>query len=262
LARARLAARRAAATRTAGTSLDPTHSLGSNGGVLEHSPPFVRPARQRLLPSRPRRGCAGCLLSLIGSVLGSLALAGATYSGIVALLYPWAYHLGGGSHWPPEWRGWGKLHASSGEYALFVEMSPWMRRETWAHQTGPSITGRATLCAPHGQRFQLQLGGGFLNKHIGSETNGEPMHLYAHYRPVWYSFDQERRPSLEFWGNWQNPNLVLEDRGTLAAAFLPDGRVYRGPPSGQPRRGESVALTLASGNWDDFNAACSAIGAL
>jgi hypothetical protein len=52
---------------------------------------------------------------LLGAVL-ILALTG--------LFYPWAFYLGGKFHVIPYCQGWGKLHAKSGGYVLFVRFEP------------------------------------------------------------------------------------------------------------------------------------------
>jgi hypothetical protein len=118
------------------------------------------------------------------------------------------------------------------------------------------VKGTATLCAPHGQRFQLHLGGGFIHRRLPTDTNGEPMHLSLSHRPFWYDFDPERRPQIELIGDWRNPVLVMDDRGSIAGAFLSDGTAYLGPKEHQPPRGERVPITLTADGRSDFEAAC------
>jgi hypothetical protein len=56
------------------------------------------------------------------------------------------------------------------------------------------------------------------------------------------------RPRLTLRGRWQNPDLVMNDGGTLSAAFLPDGRLYDGPPRNQPRAREPLPVVFHSGD--------------
>jgi hypothetical protein len=45
------------------------------------------------------------------------------------------------------------------------------------------------------------------------------------HRPWYWSFvgNYDARPQLTFRGQWQNPDLVMDDGGTFAVAFQPDG---------------------------------------
>ncbi len=184
------------------------------------------------------------------------ALGSVTVLLIYAVFAPWAFFLGGRFHPLAYWHGWGRLQASAaGEYVVFVQMWP-----TPGGRTGrPSVTGSAELCTPRGEHFSLRLGGGMMNKHVGLDSDGQPMHLYM-YRRSWLSgsFNTERRPRLELQGRWRNPDLVMDDRGSLSRAFLPDGRLYLGPPSRQPAARETLPVTLRSGSRSDFELACEA----
>jgi hypothetical protein len=44
----------------------------------------------------------------------------------------------------------------------------------------------------------------------------------------------DRRPSLELRGYWQNPNLGMDDNGSISRAFRPDGHVYLGHYRNRP----------------------------
>jgi len=61
---------------------------------------------------------------------------------------------------------------------------------------------------------------------------------------------------LTFRGRWQNPNLVVDDGGTLTRAFLPDNTVYHGPSSRQPQPRETLSLTLHEIPWTSLLADC------
>ena len=64
-------------------------------------------------------------------------------------------------------------------------------------------------------------------------------------------------PSLEFRGKWNNPDLVLDDHGSLTQAFDP-GAVLAKHSNMRPVR-EVVPLTLHEGSRSDFDVACAAL---
>jgi hypothetical protein len=197
--------------------------------------------------ARPRLGCLGSLLGF--ALLGTVA-----YLLILAVFAPWGYFLGGNFHLTPMWQGWGKLHAKSGDFVLFVSMYPSSPGRVLGY---PSVTGSASLCTPRGERFSLNLTGGFDHKQIGLNTDHQSIDFHMYYWPLLFgSFTTERRPRFDLHGYWLNPDLVMEDRGTLASAFLPDGRAYLGPEHNQPPVGDNLQITLAPGSQSEFAAAC------
>ncbi len=198
---------------------------------------------------RPRLGCLGgiALLLVVGPVLFLL---------IDAVFAPWAFVMGGHFHPLPYWQGWGVLHARpAGDFVVLVRMWP-----TPGSRNGYSaVTGTAELCAPRGERFSLQLSGEFVRKHVWLHPDGEPMYLHLYRRPWYYSFvTVDRRPRLDLHGPWRGPDLVMDDHGTLSRAFLPDGRLFPGPPGDQPAARGSAKVTLREGSHADFDAACRA----
>jgi len=81
------------------------------------------------------------------------------------------------------------------------------------------------------------------------------------YRRSWFfgSFSAERRPRFDLHGVWHDPDLVMDDHGTLSTAFLPDGRAYLGPPRHQPAAGGTSSVTLRAGGYSAFDDACRAL---
>ena len=131
----------------------------------------------------------------------------ATYLLILAVFAPWGYFLGGSFHLIPMWQGWGKLHAKSGDFVLLVYMYPSSPGRVLGY---PSVTGSASLCTPRGERFSLNLTGGFDIKQIGLNTDHQSMDLHMYYRAALLgSFTTERRPRFDLHGDWRNPNLDL-----------------------------------------------------
>ena len=202
--------------------------------------------------NRPRLGCLGCLWQVgIVLVLGCVLVIAMT-----GLFYPWAFYLGGKFHIMPYWQGWGKLHAKSGDYVLFVRFEP-TPRGSRMYLTS-NLKGTAYLCTPRGETFRMNLGGS-MRKHLNLSTDGEAIHLYMDYWPAWSGqFISDRRPSLDLRGHWQNPNLVMDDHGSISNAFQPDGSVYRGHDRNRPYSTEVVPITFSQGSYSDFEAACAA----
>jgi len=205
---------------------------------------------------KPRTGCLGCLLKAIWAMFLALVFGVIVVMGLTALLFPWAFYLGGNFHITPYWQGWGKLRAKSGDYVLFIRIEPTTRgSHVYAHS---DLKGVAYLCTPRGEHFTLTLGGS-MRPYLKLSTDGEPISLYMHYRPWYANFvTTDYRPSLNFRGNWRNPNLVMDDEGSVARAFAPNGSVFRGPGS-NPSSPEIVPLALTAGSYSDFKAACAAV---
>lgn len=199
-------------------------------------------------PSR-RLGCFTRLLLFF-------VLASITWLAIVAVFAPWSFFMGGRFHIIPMWQGWGRLHSSTaGDYVLFVTFSP--RPGT---RGIPHVSGNGILCTPRGERFNLNLGGDF-EKHLGLDTNGKTAYLYMYNRSGLarqFGFNPDHRPRLDLRGKWNNPDLVLDDHGTLSHDFEPDGSLYTGHSPNRPASREVMQVTLREGIRGDFDTACAA----
>jgi hypothetical protein len=193
-------------------------------------------------PINPRTGC-------FTQVLLALLLGVAVVMAIDAVFAPWSFYMGGKFHLVPMWTGWGRIHSTAGDYVLFVRLEPRTGTRGIAH-----VGGAGVLCTPRGQTFNLTLGGDF-EKHMGASTEGKHVYLYLHKRGgFFYSTASDSRPSLEFHGAWHNPDMVLDDHGSLSRAFKPDGTLYdlhKGPAAR-----ETLTLTLHEGSRSEFDAAC------
>ena len=202
-------------------------------------------------PVRKPQSCLGC----IGSLLGISALAAIVYLLTLAIIAPWMYFLGGSFHLLPFWQGWGKLHSSSGDFVLYVLLSePQNSRLGYMY-----ISGTAELCTPHGETFHaMHVIASFGSGHFGLNSEHQPMALNIYNYGAFGSFKTDHRPRFDLYGSWQGPDLVLEDHGSLASAFLPDGEAYLGPEANQPAAGDNLAITLVPGSVSAFKAACSA----
>ncbi len=206
---------------------------------------------QFMLRKKLGMGCLGCLWKVgiilaLGSIL-VLAMTGA--------FYPWAFYLGGKFHITPYWQGLGTLHAKSGDYVMFLRVQPTTRGSRMYLAT--NLAGTAYLCTPRGERISLKLGGG-MRKHLNVSTDGEAISLYMNYWPWNAQFITDRRPSLKLRGYWRNPNLEMDDQGSISNAFEPDGSVYRGRNRNRPYSTEIVPVTFVASSYSDFDRACAA----
>jgi hypothetical protein len=61
--------------------------------------------------------------------------------------------------------------------------------------------------------------------HIWNDMDGHTMRISAHHRPIAWQFRSRdiSRPALSFSGQWVGSNLVMQDEGSVARAFHPDG---------------------------------------
>jgi len=202
-----------------------------------------------IAPRRPRVGCLGCLPRLVLLLAFGCLLVLA----ITAVFAPWGFYLGGKFHIIPYWQGWGTLAAKGGKYIVFVRFEPTPNgSKVMPH---PSVKGTGYLCTPRGEIFRMHLGGG-MRRGIGTNTDGEKIDLYMDYWPIFSGgFMTHHRPSLELRGKWQNPNIVMDDHGSIFRAFNSDGTVDPGH-SNKPYPGDITPVTLVPGSYSDFEREC------
>jgi hypothetical protein len=198
-------------------------------------------------PLQPRKARMGCITQVVLTLLLGAALVLA----IDAVFAPWSFYMGGKFHAIPFWQGWGRIHASAGDYLLFVSMSPSPGTRGVAH-----VTGNGILCTPRGETFPLRLGADF-ERNMGASTDGKRVYMYLHKRPPVISRSAgDTRPGLEFHGAWHNPDMVLDDKGTLNREFMADGSLYNGDLHKQPGAHGPLPVTIKEGTRAEFDAAC------
>jgi hypothetical protein len=205
------------------------------------------------VPHKPAKRRLGCL----GSIAAFFVVGGPLVLLIDVVFAPWSFYLGGSFHWVPMWQGWGRLHSrTAGDYVLFVRMLP-SPAGSRAGFGGPNVTGVAYLCTPRGERFTLRLGGDALER-FWLNSEGKRFHLYMYRWPGYFeSFTVwDRRPRIDLVGRWNDPNLVMDDHGTLSRAFNEDGSFYSGRERFQPAARETLQITFKEGRWSDFDSAC------
>ena len=201
-----------------------------------------------LMPTPAPRKRFGCMTQM--AILMVILIA--VFLGIPALLTPWGFFMGGHFHLVPSWTGVGTIHSTraGGDYVIMMTISPKTGRGM-----GPAhVDGNAWLCTPRGERFTLHLGGDF-QKDIRMDTDGKTASFYMNSYTLKSQFTGDQRPHLELRGRWQNPDLVLDDHGSIARNFQPDATLW--PPGGQrPYMSEVVPVTLHEGGKSDFEAEC------
>jgi hypothetical protein len=197
----------------------------------------------------PRPARHGCFVQ----VLGALVFGVVVLTGVMAIVAPWGFYMGGHFHIIPNWTGWGQMHSkTAGDYALLVSFSP----KTGRYRGPTHVSGTAVICTPRGEQYKLRLGGDFQNPH-GTDLQGKTAHLYAN---RYSTFSGSTDPSLDFRGKWNNPDLVLDDHGSLNRAFDPGGALVTNHHM-RPYAQEAVPVTLHEGSKSEFNAACAALKA-
>ena len=206
-------------------------------------PPPPTAARRR------RGGCTGCILQctlvLVLAALGVVA--------IDALFAPYIFTMGGSFHPYPWWSGVGKMHTSSGDYAVYVNVFAWRKG-----QYSSPLRGSGIVCTPKGETFNMKVYGD-IPRRVWSSVEGQPMSLDFMHQTWNYGFTNDHRPEFRLHGVWHGPNLVMDDHGSLTRAFLPDGTAYMGSTNKQPESREVVPVTLTSGSKSEFEAACATL---
>lgn len=203
-------------------------------------------------PVTPGKSRPGCLMQLVYALLLGIVVVG----GITALVAPWGFFMGGRFHVLPMWQGVGRLHSNraGGDYVLHIWFYPSIRKGTGLTH----VAGNGELCTPRGEKFYLGLGGDF-EKNLRLDTNGKKATFYMSNRSVKSQFSGKDAPHLELRGRWNNPDLVLDDHGSIARAFEPDATLYTGHSPSRPYMAEVSPVTLHEGGRADFDAACKAV---
>lgn len=175
---------------------------------------------------------------------------------IPALYVPWAFYLGGSFHVMPYWQGWGRAHSNSagGDYLIYIFFYP----DHGRFRSLAYVQGNGSLCTPRGEKFSLKVGGNF-DKPSGRDSNGQRVGLYVYNRSVKTQLlGGYHKPSLNLRGKWSNPDLVMDDDGSIARNFNPDGSLVESS-AGRPYKAEVSQITFHQGSVSDFNAACDAV---
>jgi len=186
-------------------------------------------------PLEKRRGC-GCLHGVTGGLIVTIM--------VMLLVKPWAVHIGG--RWTPAliWHGVGTLQSTSGaKYKLFLDLGVYSARKS--HK---DFMGTAKLCTQQGEIYPLSADG--YVKLAWLDVEGKQVTFYL-------KNPKDAQPRLNFTliGGWHGQQLSLDDKGSMAMSFFPDGRV-KGYLVGVNSPNETTTGILHYATEDEFIAAC------
>src|SRR5262249_16469378 len=103
---------------------------------------------------RTRTGCLGCIGRLIWLLVLAIVCGSAAVIAIDWVFGPWSFYLGGTFRPLLVWQGTGLVHASSGDYILYLWMAPASGGRTFNF---PAFNGWGSLCTPRGERYALRV---------------------------------------------------------------------------------------------------------
>jgi hypothetical protein len=192
-------------------------------------------------PNTKRRGRFG--------VFGLLVCLLVVYA-VVALLNPWALHIGG--RWTPwlYWTGSGRLVTKTGSYPLLVTLFP-AKHSSRLHVDGlrptGGIRGNALLCTSPGVTQELDLSGTIYGGWWSTEGSLMDFRLLEHRSAHGVIVGDSKRGYFNLLGYWHGAQLSMNDRGEWSTPFHSSLRI------------EHASVTLEPGSKADFNAACASM---
>ncbi|MGA2813599.1 MAG: hypothetical protein ABSG16_19525 [Candidatus Acidiferrum sp.] len=182
------------------------------------------------------------------------ATAAASFSLLAVLVVAWSLRhalVSPKTPWPPApvWHGTGVLHSVDGAaYPLYLKLRFARKHEGLTPTSGKSnLIGTAAMCTPEKKRYDLEVTGSI---DAWWAQNGKNVILYLR-------TERDAEPKLYFllYGSWRGPELVLEDRGTLAGSFNRAGTAPISPPA-PPGSAKNSEIILQYGDKNLWEAAC------
>ncbi len=169
---------------------------------------------------------------------------------VLALLEPWAFHIGG--RWTPWlfWTGTGRLVTKNGSYPLFVTLFP-SRHSSRLHLDGlrptGGIWGNGLICTSPGVTETLDVSGAIYGKWWSTDGALMNIRLLEHRTGRDTIVGVNNRGYFNLLGYWSGPQLSMNDRGEWSAPFRSGLRI------------EHASVTFGPGSKADFNAACASM---
>jgi hypothetical protein len=209
----------------------------------------MEPTQQTITLNKPKSGGLKQLFPILALFVVAVVV-------LPAIFMPWAFFMGGSFHIIPTWQGWGKMHSNTagGDYVIRISIYP----KTARHVGYTHVKGTAWLCTPRGEKFYLNLSGDF-QKDLRLNTDGKTASFYMYNQGIKSLGTGQHRPNLELQGKWKNPDLVLDDHGSIARNFASDGSLYPPKSPARPNLAEVLPVTLHEGSNSEFEAACKAV---
>jgi hypothetical protein len=201
---------------------------------VTNADPALRPRR--------RRGCLGCLGSLVVVLL--LAV------GVSILLKPWSVHIGGRLTPLGRWTGIGRARTPDGLDAG-VELSLTARYRPACSRTGGGCTrmeGKAVVCTRAG-RFTFSTVDATFTAYWS--LDGRPMTVRLTHGDTTLT----RSLNIYFDGTWHGSAYEASDGGYLSHGFNPDGSARSATGSVEKREAANVSFQPG-----DFAALCRSVG--
>jgi hypothetical protein len=180
----------------------------------------------------------------LAKLFGTLVLGGALVYGVIGVMDPWSFHIGG--RWTPllYWSGSGKLVTKGGTYPLYVSFFPsshFSRLHLDGLRPTGGVQGSGWLCTSPGVTQNLRLSGTIYGG--WRSTDGSLMDFRL-LEPKIIDVGQ-RQGYFNLYGRWHGPELVMEDRGEPGSTFRSGLKI------------EHASVTLAWGRYPYFKAACA-----
>jgi hypothetical protein len=176
--------------------------------------------------------------------------------GVIALLNPWALHMGNRLTPFGQWEGVGVVHSSSGARdALYLRIGLGLGTGPGRHPTGHSsnFDGEALLRTPQGETMRYSVSGSLST---WWSADGKPLSLRLvaqGTKPLQY---------FDLYGAFQGSQLILDDHGSSGRMFRPDGSIDpRGFQHHSTAEHPWVRVTLDHGSRADFETLARGLGA-
>lgn len=193
-----------------------------------------------------RMGCISSVVFAFGLVIA-----------VMALMVPWAFHIGGRWTLTTAWYGVGRLRDSTGqEYGLYTSIFPDVGRQGRGVHVGPAmptphsrLRGQAWVCTQKGMRIPFDVSGDIYGAWLNAD--GKLMHLSLR-EPT----KDKLKRHFELHGNFQGAELALDDGKSMFMYLLPDGKLTPARSYTSPVPEKHARVTLEWGSEDDFARLC------
>jgi hypothetical protein len=173
------------------------------------------------------------------------------FTSFISAFGNWTYFIGGRFTPLQTWTGFGKLRSSAGtDYGLYLHLSQ-HKADKVVPVLGakPNLRGAATLCTPQGAKYELEIEG--LVRDAWWITEGRDTGLAL------MSGTGSAAQRFHLRGQWRNGNLVMDDKGSMAAWLKRNDLPPRRSKHHPQRKGNRAEVTVVYGERSQFDDLCS-----